>query len=328
MAGPHDWDWASPTTATPAPSPVNTVNPNFGGTGGANQPSQVTAPPVQNQVSPGHPGGGYNPNLNPPTTVDITEDITEDIGGGHFGLSLHGDQPYEPPPVVPEITDLRIMETLADIHGQNPKYKKSWDFNPDNPDNLLRMVDEYGAPTHTLRSLIATSIDPETGKPIPILDSSGNVIYTSFGKHMKDQYQADPEGFYNEMVDNMTWEDMAATESDFWRGYTAPGGEGGYQDYGDQDYYGDRRDAKMDLLTALQSGAPSREMEQSGFFDTLVDPYAEAQSKALESGIFSGLMPGYTGEGMKRLLRSYGSGLQAPRYANVAKGGIVGLLGV
>ena len=84
----------------------------------------------------------------------------------------------------------------------------------------------------------------------------------------------------------------------------------------------------MDLLTALAEGAPSREMEQSGFFDTLVDPYAEEQSKALEKGIFSGLTPGYTGQGMKRLLRSYGSGLQAPRYANVAKGGIVGLLGV
>tara|TARA_R100001530_G_scaffold76053_1_gene53377 strand:+ start:408 stop:662 length:255 start_codon:yes stop_codon:yes gene_type:complete len=84
----------------------------------------------------------------------------------------------------------------------------------------------------------------------------------------------------------------------------------------------------MDLLTALAEGAPSREMEQSGFFDTLVDPYAEEQSKALEKGIFSGLTPGYTGQGMKRLLKSYGSGLQSPLFANVAKGGIVGLLGV
>ena len=328
MAGPHDWDWASPTTAN---IPVSTGTPNFGppGTGGANQPSQVTAPPIQNQVSPGHPGGGYNPNLNPPTTVDITEDITEDIGGGHFGLSLHGDQPYEPPPVVPEITDLRIMETLADIHGQNPKYKKSWDFNPDNPDNLLNMVDEYGAPTHTLGSFIV--VDSSNN---PVLDSSGNVIYTSFGKHMKDQYQADPEGFYNEMVDNMSWEDMATTESDFWRGHTAPGGGGGYQDYGDQDYYGDRRDEKMDLLNALAGGAPAKGLEQSGFFNELVPQYHPDEARAaLESGIFSGMYGkpgqiGISGEGMKRMLRSYGSGLQSPHYENYSKGGIVGLLGV
>ena len=312
MAGPHDWDWASPTTANVATTPV-----------------------VQNQVSPGHPGGAYNPNLNPPTTVDYTTPpVVDTSGGGNFGLSLHGDEPYVPPPVVPEVTDLRVMETLADIHGQNPKYGKSWDFNPDNPDNLLHMVDYYGAPTHTLRSLIATSIDPETGKPIPILDSSGNVIYTSFGKHMKDQYQADPEGFYNEMVDNMTWEDMAATESDFWRGYTAPGGEGGYQDYGDQDYYGDRRDEKMDLLNALAAGAPAKGLEHSGFFNELVPQYHPDEARAaLESGIFSGMYGkpgqiGISGEGMKRMLRSYGSGLQSPHYENYSKGGIVGLLGV
>ena len=279
MAGPHDWDW--PTTATPASSPVNTVNPNFGGpgTGGANQPPQVTTPPVvQNQVSPAHPSGAYNQNLNPPTTVDITEDITEDIGGGHFGLSLHGDQPYEPPPVVPEITDLRIMETLADIHGQNPKYKKSWDFDEKNPDNLLKMVDEYGAPTHTLGSFIV--VDSSNN---PVLDSSGNVIYTSFGKHMNEQYQADPEGFYNEMVDNMTWEDMAATESDFWRGYTAPGGEGEYDDY-ERDILGERR-AWQEGLFYGPKVAPQRNIEAQGFFNTLGskirNPFLEAVGETL-----------------------------------------------
>ena len=135
----------------------------------------------------------------------------------------------------------------------------------------------------------------------------------------------DPNSLYNKYLNRGTlWDDPLSGI------LNAPGerhwGESGYGDYGD--YFGDRRDAKINLLNALSSGAPAKGLEQSGFFDTLVDPYAEAQSTALQSGIFSGLMPGYTGEGMKRLLRSYGSGLQAPRYANVAKGGIVGLLGV
>ena len=70
------------------------------------------------------------------------------------------------------------------------------------------------------------------------------------------------------------------------------------------------------------------------FFNELVPQYHPDEARvALESGIFSGMYGkpgqiGISGEGMKRMLRSYGSGLQAPLFANVAKGGIVGLLGV
>jgi len=63
MPGPHQdngvpWSPKPPTTNTP----VNTTNVNFGynnsGTGQTNNNQNV------NQVSPGHPGGGYNPNQN------------------------------------------------------------------------------------------------------------------------------------------------------------------------------------------------------------------------------------------------------------------------
>jgi len=227
----------------------------------------------------------------------------------------------------------------------NPGLALSWDYNRDNPNRIGSyengvLVDPSGNPmmqnTPTLGSIMAVD---SSGNPI--LDSSGNPILTSFGTQIVGDVQQNlaqqgpvdlslygalgPTGFWDNI---MSPTELSDYQDSFWRDYSAPGGGGGYQDYGWGDYYGDRRDAKMDLLTALAEGAPARDMEQSGFFDTLVDPYAEEQSKALEKGIFSGLIPGYTGEGMKRLLRSYGSGLQAPRYANVAKGGIVGLLGV
>ena len=313
MAGPHDWDWESTTTTTPV---------------------------VQNQVSPGHPSGAYNQNLNPPTTVDYTTPpVVDTSGGGDSGFTsdtttnpyyttagtfIPEQKPIEAP------SDFMVGNVIADALAQesvNPGYALSWDYNPDNPENIIGQ-------SPTLGSIFATD---NSGNPI--LDSSGNPIKTNYGTDIIDYVQDQlgqqgavdlslygsegPTGFFENV---MSPEELRDYQDTWWRDYTAPGGGGGYEDYGWD--YGDRRDAKMDLLTALAAGAPAREMEQSGFFDTLVDPYAEPQSEALQSGIFSGLMPGYTGEGMKRLLRSYGSGLQAPRYANVAKGGIVGLLGV
>ena len=343
MAGPHDW--ALPTTT-----------------------------PVQNQVSPGHPSGAYSPTqsvvdtswYNPndaQTQADIAGSGTQqpttsfvDTSGGDSGFTSDDTtNPYyttdgtfipEQKPLVAtpdqHPSDFMVGNVIADAlatQSVNPGYALSWDYNPDNPNNL-GTYDEYGnfqtGISPTLGSIFVTD---SSGNPI--LDSSGNPIKTNWGtdiinyvqESLQNQGPVDlslygaegPTGFFENILSP---EELRDFQDTWWRRYSAPGGGGGYEDYGYDDYYDDRRDAKMDLLTALAEGAPSREMEQSGFFDTLVDPYAEEQSKALEKGIFSGLTPGYTGQGMKRLLRSYGSGLQAPRYANVAKGGIVGLLGV
>ena len=248
MVNPHQdngvpWTFSTPTTTTTQSTPVSTGTPNFGGQGtsGNNQPP-------------------------PPPNVGL-------------GASVHGDQSYVPPPVVPEVTDLRVMETVAGIQGLNPKYEKSWDFNPDNPDNLLHMVDS-GWPTHTLGSLIAVD---SSGNPI--LDSSGNPVYTTFGKHQIDQYKADPEGFLNELS-NTGWEDIAAEESDFWRNYTAPGGEGGYDDYDYENLLDDKR-AWQEQLWYGPRQSPQRGMEEQGFFDTMINPYAEDTARTLEEGLYS-----------------------------------------
>ena len=285
----------------------------------------------------GHPGGWASEpsetfSTPPPTTVDtsgggdsgFTSDTTTNPYYTTAGTFIPEQKPIEAP------SDFMVGNVIADALAQesvNPGYALSWDYNPDNPENIIGQ-------SPTLGSIFATD---NSGNPI--LDSSGNPIKTNYGTDIIDYVQDQlgqqgavdlslygsegPTGFFENV---MSPEELRDYQDTWWRDYSAPGGGGGYEDYGWD--WGDRRQAKMDLLTALQGGAPSRDIEQSGFFDTLVDPYAEAQQEALQGGIFSGLMPGYTGEGMKRLLRSYGSGLQAPRYANVAKGGIVGLLGV
>tara|TARA_R100001443_G_scaffold13976_3_gene23873 strand:- start:1289 stop:2131 length:843 start_codon:yes stop_codon:yes gene_type:complete len=266
----------------PNPEPVSTGTPNFGGigTGGNNQPP----PPVNNNQ------------------------VNNDVG---VGVSVHTDQPYTPPVVEPEVTDLRIMETLAAAHGSNPKYGKSWAMNPDNPENLLNQTDYYGNPMHTLGSFVATDSSGNA-----ILDSSGNPIYTTFGKHKIDQYRDDPEGFLSGLSE-LGWEDIAAEESGFWRDYTAPGGGGGYQDYGN--LLDDRR-AWQEQLYYGPRQSPQRAMEQQGFFDTMENAYAADTADTLKKGLYSqsfvhpgaGVMPW----GMEKIWAT-----------GRAKGGIVSLVG-
>ena len=105
---------------------------------------------------------------------------------------------------------------------------------------------------------------------------------------------------------------------------------GGVQrNFFDTNYYDPRQDT-FDLLTFLNAGLPQKQIDQQTFFNEMIDPYASDTAEALNKGIFSGAM----GEGvmdprgLKRLIRSFGSGVTQPRYANVAKGGIIGLLGV
>jgi len=311
-------------------------SPSGGGNGGGNGGGPAPSVDYGFDDSGGFIGEGWGgnppPEPPPPTTVDtsgggdsgFTSDTTTNPYYTTAGTFIPEQKPIEAP------SDFMVGNVIADALAQesvNPGYALSWDYNPDNPENIIGQ-------SPTLGSIFATD---NSGNPI--LDSSGNPIKTNYGTDIIDYVQDQlgqqgavdlslygsegPTGFFENV---MSPEELRDYQDTWWRDYSAPGGGGGYEDYGWD--WGDRRQAKMDLLTALQGGAPSRDIEQSGFFDTLVDPYAEAQQEALQGGIFSGLTPGYTGEGMKRLLRSYGSGLQAPRYANVAKGGIVGLLGV
>ena len=366
--GVNDVEWGDFFSPSSVGSPASSGSSDGGNGGGhpggwASEPSETFSTPPPPEPAPITP---WYETFDPSdaqvqadieaSTVSQPETIFYDTTGGDSGFTSDDTtNPYyttdgtfipEQKPLVAtpdqHPSDFMVGNVIADAlanQSVNPGYALSWAYNPDNPNNL-GTYDEYGnfqtGISPTLGSIFVTD---SSGNPI--LDSSGNPIKTNYGtdiinyvqESLQDQGPVDlslygaqgPTGFFENILSP---EELRDFQDTWWHDYSAPGGGGGYEDYGYDDYYGDRRDAKMDLLTALAEGAPSREMEQSGFFDTLVDPYAEEQSKALEKGIFSGLTPGYTGQGMKRLLKSYGSGLQSPLFANVAKGGIVGLLGV
>ncbi len=130
----------------------------------------------------------------------------------------------------------------------------------------------------------------------PILDSSGNVIFTGLGSHIHDQMR--DEGFVGQsqfidpnyrqslkdFVQGLSYEDIHGMEDDFWRDYTAPGGEGGYEDYGS--LLDDRR-AWQEQMWYGPKQSPQKEMRQQGFFDTMEDAYSEDIAETLDKGLYS-----------------------------------------
>ena len=270
MVNPHldfgiPWS-SSPTQSTP--QPVNPVNPNFGNNQNNNQNN--------NQVSP-------------VVTPPVDDNTTDHIGG-----ALHGDQEF-----VPEYPGLGeeggttydmidVMQSLANTHGalENPdgtptKYGLSFDGKQGNL-----------TPGHTLGSFIAVD---SSGNPI--LDSEGKPIFTSLGKFVHDDMQnkgfvgsnqyIDPSMMpeLKDIIESFSFEDLHNYENDFWRNYTAPGGEGGYEENNMGSVIDDRKDWQKRLFYGPRA-APQRQMEQSGFMNTMKNPYLKDMAETLEKGLY------------------------------------------
>tara|TARA_Y100000004_G_scaffold45978_1_gene50434 strand:- start:121 stop:1197 length:1077 start_codon:yes stop_codon:yes gene_type:complete len=89
------------------------------------------------------------------------------------------------------------------------------------------------------------------------------------------------------------------------------------------------RDDRLRMLRMLQGAGQIKPLEQQGFFDTMKDAYSEDMARAADEGIFKGILGAgvFDSDALKRLIRSYGSGVAQPRYTNVARGGIISLVG-
>ena len=91
----------------------------------------------------------------------------------------------------------------------------------------------------------------------------------------------------------------------------------------------DARNDRLRMLRMLQGAGQIKPLEQQGFFDTMKDAYSEDTARAADEGIFKGILGAgvFDSDALKRLIRSYGSGVAQPRYTNVARGGIISLVG-
>jgi hypothetical protein len=272
-----------------------------------------------NQVSPGHPGGGYNPNQNIPPPVNTNQGNNQGNNQG-VGVSVHTNQPYKPPTPPLNYTMEDVMSDIALTHGSLT--------NPDGTPTKYGLshagkTGQLGS-HHTLGSFIMTD---SSGKPI--LDSSGNVIFTNMGKSVHDKMR--DEGFVGQsqqidkkymkglkdFVQGLSYEDIHGMEDAFWRDYTAPGGEGGYEDYGN--LLDDRR-AWQEQLYYGPKQSPQKEMRQQGFFDTMEDAYSEDIAETLDKGLYSKTFM-HPGAGILPW------GMEKKWATGRAKGGIVSLVG-
>ena len=244
----------------------------------------------------------------------------------NYGDTYNTDNPYYPTgniqtsQLLPEQKPLTqpskfmLANVIADEISKNPKYGKAF------------------SPQHPLGKIIATNRWGD-----PIMDSSGNPIYTTFGKNIVDKISEswDPKnpiditqpGEFEEHFAN--FEELDKYERDFWREEEARrAGEKGEQRRYGRRYGGGQRERNLALLQFLQGGLPTKKRESTQpFFDKLKPQYDPEEARmALSEGLFSKIIPGgaFNPKAMKRLVTSWGSGYTNPRYANVAaRGGIM-----
>ena len=180
--------WFDDTGGAPpsygAGHPSNDPEPS-GGNGGGQGPhwDSPSPPPLPNTPPP-----GWTPD--PIATIEeVTSPVVVDTSGGDDPSGFTSDTTTNPyyttaGTMIPEQrplqapSDFLMGNVIADVLATNPGYASSWDYNPSNPDNLIGQ-------SPTLGSIMAVNQSGE-----PILDSSGNPIFTEMGQSLIDHVQS------------------------------------------------------------------------------------------------------------------------------------------
>ena len=234
------------------------------------------APPSYpvNQPSGGHPGGWVSEPSDTFSTPPRPDPVVDGRSAALLSSSLASaaEDPYDVLEAFTDLSKTHGQTGLIGAAGQHDltKYGKSWDFNPDNPDNLI------GMDTHTLGSFIAVD---SSGNPI--LDSNGNPVFTSFGKALHDDMQDQGiigsnqevlnEDALQDYIDTFSFDEIHDIEKDFWRDSFDQSWYG--MDDFDYGFYGGgpRTDTAMQDL-GVWGATPLSEIESVGF-DQFVPQY-------------------------------------------------------
>jgi len=259
----------------------------------------------------------------PPTSFSpqFGENVT--IGGdtGAYTTGVYRD-PYKgtiTKTVTPQDTIskmLQLMEVQADVRGLG--------YNPEKQTALAK--NWKGQTTQNLFQLQADD-DPKRGAgakkvvfTTPRVDEyghevGGEPVLTTAGKALHD--------YIERMGDEYDLSTALQDAPEIIRNAAFQPQEGGGWEPRERQMSQRERNAK--LLQFLNAGLPIKNLEQSGFMESMKDPYSEDVARTGKEGIFKEVIPGgaFTPDAMRRLIKTFGSGLTSPRYANVARGGIM-----
>ena len=264
MAGPHDWDWASPsiTSGPSLPPGQSSTGPHIGYSGGQTS-TQVTTPKVTTPGDTGDITSDLDDLLAATTdgTVDNTSEIISDAGwnaltnagniDNNIGITTLADGTISVPelttsstkPVEPfinvygeEVNLTNISDDIWDLAVQastKPGYELSHEgqglMNEGIMPGSTEWVAHFGLPQIVGTStsgipLTSGGYTDEYGQEIP-----SDIIMTGQGQYLLDHYD-DPTGSYQEMSDDY-WEMVAASQH--------PGGPSVPEQ--EQQQYGERR---------------------------------------------------------------------------------------
>ena len=154
--------------------------------------------------------------------------------------------------------------------------------------------------------------------------------YDKTGIYTYDDVQSNPE--LKQAYEALTGGDLSAEELRQFLpfiDYQSFEPNPGVDNYSRFNFGADARNDRLRMLRMLQGAGQIKPLERQGFFDTMKDAYSEDMARASDEGIFKGILGAgvFDSDALKRLIRSYGSGVAKPRYTNVARGGIISLVG-
>ena len=196
MPGPHQdngvpWSPKPPTTNTP----VNTTNVNFGynnsGTGQTNNNQNV------NQVSPGHPGGGYNPNQN-----QINKNIIQTTPDPNDEKGDYMDWNYVNPDTGKTAAQ---MAAEAKMQGEKERLEKERQARLKAGMNISSAIGATGTTQQELeymlkRGTMSTKMAVHFGYAEPVLDSSGKPTGRYIDKKTGKPYVPKDYGFSSDIL--------------------------------------------------------------------------------------------------------------------------------
>jgi hypothetical protein len=176
----------------------------WGEAGTTSTPGPYSSPGGGNQGGPRHPGG-YNPNLNPPVTVDYTSPVVDTRGDGNGqgdGTGVNTIDQVTTQEVIPPtqaelqvIQDSKVWE-MAKLEASSDRYAKSWEgsemirkgkesgFTEEQVRSSKTWINKFGMP-----SIVSMPTYPQPGGEWEGIRSSttGDYIYTGLGQALLDE---------------------------------------------------------------------------------------------------------------------------------------------